>query len=144
MRDFPIVDLDFIQSLIPQKKPFVMVEHFLNYSDKNITSSLEIREENILVENQHLTASGLIEHMAQTVALHTGYNYYLQNKTAPTGYIGAIKSVEIASLPRIGTIIQTTAHILQEFMGVTLVDIHAEINGKVIAKAQMKTVIQTV
>ena len=35
--------------------------------------------------------SGIIEHMAQSVALHTGYQFYLRKEQAPTGYIGSIK-----------------------------------------------------
>ena len=33
--------------------------------------------------------------MAQTVALHTGYDTLLKEEPAPTGYIGAIKKIEI-------------------------------------------------
>lgn len=144
MKNFPIVDIDFVQNLIPQKKPFIMVENLLAYSQNDITSSFKINLDNILVENQYFSSSGLIEHMAQTVALHTGYNFYLQNKKAPTGYIGAIKSVEIEILPKIDDIIETNAIILQEFMGVTLVNITTKLNGKIIAKAQMKTVLESV
>src|SRR5690606_36638790 len=96
---------------------------------------------NILTDATVFSASGLIEHMAQTVALYTGFQYHIQQKEAPTGYIGSIKSVEITQLPEVGQKIETSAEILQEFMGVTLVDIISKIDGKVIAKAQMKTVL---
>lgn len=138
---FPITDASFVQGLIPQKHPFVMVDSLIFYSDEKITASLTIKTENILTDSDGFTASGLIEHMAQTVALYTGFQYHIQQKPAPTGYIGSIKSVEILKLPVIGQKIETSAEILQEFMGVTLVDITSKIDGNIIAKAQMKTVL---
>ena len=138
---FPITDKNFVEELIPQKHPFVMVDSLVFYSDEKITASLTIKPENILTDSEGFTASGLIEHMAQTVALHTGFQYHIQQKQAPTGYIGSIKSVEILKLPLIGQKVETSAEILQEFMGVTLVDIISKIDGNIIAKAQMKTVL---
>ena len=139
--NFPIIDQEFVQGLIPQKHPFVMVDSLIVCSEKKITASLTVKPDNILTDTEELSASGLIEHMAQTVALHTGFQYYIAQKEVPTGYIGAIKSVEINQLPKIGQQTETTAEILQEFMGVTLVEIATTIDGVLIAKAQMKTVL---
>lgn len=138
---FPITDASFVQGLIPQKHPFVMVDSLIAFSNEQITASLTINTENILTDSDGFTASGLIEHMAQTVALHTGFQYHIEQKPAPTGYIGSIKSVEILQLPKIGQKVETSAEILQEFMGVTLVDIVSKIDQNIIARAQMKTVL---
>ena len=131
-----------IENLIPQKSPFVMVDSLLGFSDTQIISSFKISESNILFENQTLSEAGLIENMAQTVALHTGYDYFLKGQPAPTGYIGSIKDVQISMLPQLDEIINTEAHILQEFMGVTLVEITVSNSKKEkIASSTMKTVI---
>lgn len=131
-----------IEHLIPQKEPFVMVDKLLGFSSTNVVSSLKIIEANIFFENQTLSESGLIENMAQTVALHTGYDYFLKGEPAPTGYIGSIKEMEISMLPALNEIIKTEAHILQEFMGVTLVEITVFNSKKEkIASSLMKTVI---
>jgi len=79
--------------------------------------------------------------MAQSVALHTGYQYYLIQEPAPTGYIGSIKDIEIKILPKLHDEIQTTVSILQEFGGITLVDIVTKLNNIEIATGQMKTVL---
>jgi len=131
-----------IKNLIPQKTPFVMVDALLGFSNTNIISSFTILESNIFFNNQTLSEAGLIENMAQTVALHTGYDYFLKGQPAPTGYIGSIKEVQIITLPSLNEIINTQAHILQEFMGVTLVEITVS-NAKKekIASSIMKTVI---
>ena len=79
--------------------------------------------------------------MAQSVALHTGYQFFLKNEIAPTGYIGSIKDIEIKKLPQINNTIQSNITILQEFGGITLVDIVTFLNNEEIASGQMKTVL---
>jgi predicted hotdog family 3-hydroxylacyl-ACP dehydratase len=129
------------QDLIPQKKPLVMVDSLFRFSEKQITSGFTIKKDNIFVSDNHFAATGLIENMAQTVALHTGYKYHLLNKPAPTGYIGAIKSALILGLPRVSEQLVTTVKILHDIMGVTLVTARVECNGSLIASSEMKTVL---
>ena len=138
---FPIIDSDFVAHLIPQKFPFVMVDTLLAFSENQITAGLTVPLDNIFVADAIFQESGLIEHMAQSVALYTGYQFYLKQEPAPTGYIGSIKSIEIVRLPRLGDVIETTVTVLQEFMGVTLVDISSKVNTIEIARGQMKTVL---
>ena len=137
----PILDKDFVGRLIPQKFPFVMVDKLLSFSDNEVVAGLTVNEENIFFNNGKFQESGLIEHMAQSVALFTGYQFYLKEEPAPTGYIGSIKTIEILELPELDAKIETTVTVLHEFMGVTLVDISSKINEKEIAKGQMKTVL---
>ncbi|SIT17776.1 3-hydroxymyristoyl/3-hydroxydecanoyl-(acyl carrier protein) dehydratase [Chryseobacterium ureilyticum] len=138
----PTSDTDFVQSLIPQRAPFVMVHELSEYSENHLISGFEIKEENLFVQDGFFQASGLIEHQAQSVALHTGYKYHLLGKDAPTGYIGAIKSFEAEILPKVGDQLKSEVTILNEVMGVTLVDIVTKLNGEVIAKSQMKTAVK--
>lgn len=133
-----------IEDLIPQKYPFVMVNKLYNFTETEVEAGLVISEENIFVQNAVFTEAGLIEHMAQSVALHTGCEFYLKNETAPTGYIGSIKSIQISSLPKVSDEIKTKVSIIQEFMGVTLVAISVSLNNQQIAFGQMKTVLAKV
>jgi len=134
-----ITDYDFLLKLLPQKKPFVMVDSLRFYSDKKIVSGLKVSPENILTENNHFSAPGLIENMAQTIALHTGYKYYINQKPAPTGFIGAIKKAEIFELPSVTSNLTTTVEIIHDIMGVTMVEAKIECNGKIIAQSEIKT-----
>ena len=119
-----------------------MVDVLMSFSNTKVVSSYTISEHNIFFDNQFLLESGLIENMAQTVALHTGYDYFLRNEPAPTGYIGSIKKIEILQLPKKNEKIITEVEILHEFMGVTLVDIFVvNAENEKIAYGQMKTVI---
>ena len=137
----PITDKDFVGALIPQKFPFVMVDKLLSFSESEVVAGLKVADGNIFFHEGKFQESGLIEHMAQSVALFTGYQFYLKNEPAPTGYIGSIKSIEIAELPKLGAEIETTVNVLHEFMGVTLVDIVSKSEDKEIARGQMKTVL---
>jgi len=134
-----ITDLEFIGTLIPQRKPIVMVDKLFFYSEKKIASGFTISSKNIFINEGRFSAPGLIENMAQTVALHTGYKYYLAKKPAPIGYIGAIKKAEIFELPKTSQEIQTTVEIIHDIMGVTLVQAKVECEGKLIAQSEMKT-----
>ena len=138
----PNSDFEFIGSLIPQKKPFVMVQEITEYTDDMVHSKLTITKDNLFFSEGHFQASGIIEHQAQTVALHTGYQYHLLGKEAPTGYIGAIKSVKIDKLPQLNDVLVSEAKILNEMMGVTLVEITTTVNNEIIAQSQMKTVVK--
>lgn len=136
-----LLEKEMVENLLPQKFPFVMVDAMHSYSETSLVSGLEIQQDNIFVSNDVFLEAGLVEHMAQSVALHTGYQYFLKNETAPTGYIGSIKEIEIKKLPKLSDIIQSEVTILQEFAGITLVDIVTTLNNEEIARGQMKTVL---
>lgn len=136
-----VFEKDFVERLLPQKFPFVMVDKMFSYTETEIVSGLKIQEENIFFHKGILVESGLIEHMAQSVALHTGYEFFLKQEIAPTGYIGSIKNIEIKELPKLHDEIKTTVTILQRFGGITLVDIVTTLQDVKIAFGQMKTVL---
>ncbi len=134
-----ITDVDFLQSLIPQKPPFVMVDALHYFSEVKIVAGFTVPQDNLFVFENRFLAPGLIENMAQTVALHTGYKYYLNKKTAPIGYIGAIKKAEVLSLPKVGSQLETTVEILHDIMGITLVSTKVVSENRVLAQSEMKT-----
>jgi hypothetical protein len=137
----PLGKKEFVEVLIPQKFPFVMVDTLYSYSETELVSGFTIQNNAIFLNNNSFAESGIIEHMAQSVALHTGYQFYLRKEQAPTGYIGAISKLQINELPKLHDEIKTTVSILQEFGGITLVDIVTKWNDVEIAKGQMKTVL---
>ncbi|MFH6992775.1 hypothetical protein [Flavobacterium sp. FlaQc-48] len=136
-----LLEKEAVENLLPQKFPFVMVDKMYSFTETSLVSGFKIQNDNIFFDNNTFLEAGLIEHMAQSVALHTGYQFFLKNEIAPTGYIGSIKEIAIKKLPEINDTIQSTVTILQEFAGITLVDIVTTLNNEEIAKGQMKTVL---
>lgn len=132
---------EFVASLIPQKFPFIMVDTLYSYSETELVSGFKVQKDAIFLENDFFVETGIIEHMAQSVALHTGYQFFLRNEPAPTGYIGSISKLEINKLPKLHDEIKTIVSIVQEFAGITLVNIVSTLNNVEIAKGQMKTVL---
>lgn len=137
--NLPITNVEFVIELIPQKKPFVMVDKLHHFSEEKIVSGLTIKDEYLFCANNLFLEPGLIENMAQTVAMHKGYTYYLKNEPAPVGYIGAIKKAEIFKLPDLGSELVTTVTILHDIMGVTLVKAKIECGDALIATSEIKT-----
>ncbi len=135
----PIAEGDFLRSLIPQKAPFVMVDTLYHFSETDLTSGFTVLDTNLFSVDNKLSAPGLIENMAQTVALHTGYRYYLEQKEAPVGYIGAIKKATIFTLPKVGSEMFTTVEILHDIMGITLVAAKIMCENELLAQSEMKT-----
>lgn len=131
-----------ILRLIPQRPPFVLVDAIYEHSENDILSGFTIPENHVLVnENGELSESGLIEHFAQTIALHQGYNFYLKDEPAPVGYIGSIKNIDILTLPKAGQEIRTKILILNQILGVTMVSGEIFLNGKQIASGEMRTIV---
>lgn len=138
----PILKIERILELIPQKPPFVMVDRLLEYTETTGKTGFVIPLDNILLENDVFSEPGLIEHMAQSMSLWRGYQGFLEGLDKPkTGFIGSIKTVEIFELPKAGSTLTTYVEILQEFKNVTSVGARTEDEtGNLLATSEMKTV----
>lgn len=138
----PITSHQEILNLIPQKEPFVFVDTLFEYTALTGITGFTVPEDTVLLEGGRLAESGLIEHMAQSMSLHRGYQGSLSGQTKPkTGFIGVIKTVEIFTLPKVGEKLTTYVEILHEIMNVTSVSARTENEkGIVIATSEMKTV----
>ncbi len=138
----PITSHEEIINLIPQKEPFVFVDTLFEYTSLTGVTGFTVPEKNVLLDGNKLAESGLIEHMAQSMSLHRGYQGSLSGQTKPkTGFIGVIKTVEIFALPEVGEKLKTYVQILHEIMNVTSVSARTENErGVVIATSEMKTV----
>lgn len=134
-----IISKDKVKELLPQKFPFQMVSHLLEYEEDSIVTGLHITKDNIFIENGGFNESGMIENIAQSIALHISYRYFKQGIEAPVGYIGSISKVVLTDFPLLGENITTQIDVIKEFMGVTLVQGKILSDDKVIMTAQMKT-----
>lgn len=138
----PITDKDSVGKLIPQKDPVCMLDHLLRADSEITRTLLEIREDNFFFEKGLLSESGLIENMAQTVAIRVGYYYDSINKPAPKGFIGAVRNMKVIRLPKLGESIECEIKVEQEIFGVTMVSGQTFIGEELIASGTMKTVLE--
>ncbi len=125
--------------LLPQRPPFVMVDHLVDYSETQTTCELTIRKDNVFCENGEFAAAGLIEHIAQTCAARLGYyNKYILRTGVRLGFIGEVKDLDIVRLPREGETLNTTIVVMQEIFDVTLVTAEVRVGEEVIATTRLK------
>ena len=134
--EFDAVD---ILDILPQHPPFVMVDKLL-FCDKETTkTAFTVREDNIFVENGCLSASGLIENIAQTCAARIGYiNKYIRNETVKIGFIGAIRNQDIIRQPIVGETLVTQIEAIEEVFQMTLVNASVNIDNEMITSCEMK------
>jgi predicted hotdog family 3-hydroxylacyl-ACP dehydratase len=133
--DFPVED---IIHLIPQKPPFVMVSKLLYVDEATTRSSFTINPDNLFVKDGIFQEAGLMENIAQTTALRSGYIANTQNKPVEVGYIGAIKDFEVFSLPKVNDELITEITIENQVFNVTVLLGKVWHNNILIAQCEMK------
>ena len=132
-----------IHELLPQQEPFVMVGLLVHFDMTRTVTETTIGPKNMFVENGQMTASGLIENIAQTCAARIGYvNKYILKKGIQIGFIGAIRNLEVKALPAVGDTIRTTVDVMEEVFGMILANASIECNGKTMVTTEMKIAIK--
>ena len=128
-----------VRELLPQRPPFLMVDHLLSYEASVSRSSFLIRPDNLFVEGTFPTA-GIVEHIAQTCAARIGYyNKYILHRPVVIGYIAAIRHLDVHRQPEVGEELLTQIEELGSAFGMTLV--RAEVRtsqGELIADGELK------
>ena len=133
-----MLTIENIETLIPQKPPFVMVDKLLNFSDTTITTGFTIKGDNIFLEHGKFKEPGLVENIAQTAAARAGYVSKTENKPVLVGYIGAINKLQIFMLPKTGDELITEITIENQIFDVTLISGKISCNNELIAQCKMK------
>ena len=136
-----IFDKKTIENLIPQKHPFVMVDKIYSFSETKMVSGLKITDDNIFFDGQNFVESGIIEHMAQSIALHKGYDCFLKNEKVPVGFIASLNNIEFFNFSKLDDEIKTTVTILFDAGGMTSVEVITALNENILAKGELKTIL---
>ena len=132
-----------IINLIPQREPFVMVDHLVKVDENSTQSEFEIKLGNILTVGNYFTEAGMIENIAQTAAARSGYESIIEKKQVQLGYIGSIKNLEISILPSVGDKIFTEVKTINQIFNVNIIKGSVFLNDKIIASCEMKIFINS-
>ena len=128
-----------IQEILPQQKPFVMVDTLLHFDMTKTVTSFEIKSDNLFVSGDRFSSSGIIENMAQTCSARIGYiNKYILKKKIDAGVVGAVKNLEIYHSPHVGDVVTTEIEVKEEVFGMILVVARTYVNETLIAEGDMK------
>ena len=139
MNEFENVD---VHTLLPQQEPFVMIDRLVHYDPVRTVTSLEVRADNIFVDNGHLSVPGINENIAQTCAARMGYISRSSGERVRIGVIGAITGFSVSRTPLTGEVLTTTIDVVQEVFQVTLVHATVRVGDEVIAETDLKIALQ--
>jgi 3-hydroxymyristoyl/3-hydroxydecanoyl-(acyl carrier protein) dehydratase len=144
-----LITKENVLQLIPQRPPIVMVDGLREHSSESSVSVFKIEPNNIFVADRYFQMPGLIENIAQTVALRSGYEHMLRIQSEsgaaikpPVGFIGEVKNLVIHSLPPIGTQIETRVDLLHNIFTASVVKGVVSYDGKIAAECEMKVFVQ--
>jgi len=127
-----------IESFIPQRPPFVMIDELLYFDETVTRTGFTIRAGNIFVENGEFKEPGLVENIAQTAAARAGYISQTSGEPVRLGYIGAIKNLSITGFPKIKDEIITEITIENQIFDVSIISGKITCNGTLLAQCEMK------
>lgn len=134
-----------ILKLIPQRKPFIMIDEATDFTDDSCCTCLSVSYNNyFVIDDNELSETGLIEHMAQSASALAGYKALTSDSSdqPPVGIIGEVKRFSCERRPLVGEIIETTIRFGMTFGNVTLADGESRIGEETIAKIKLKIFIQ--
>ncbi len=133
-----------IGELLPQQPPFRFVDNIELYSEEETRVSFTPGSGNLLMEDGCLSATGLMEHMAQASATRVGYYCkYILHVPVSIGYIGQVRKWELNRLPKAGELLETSVYLRQEVFNISLADIVVRTaQGEVLASASLKTALK--
>lgn len=127
-----------ILTLIPQRPPMVMVDRLLHCDTVVTETELTVSKDNIMVEDGHMSAIGLIENVAQTCAARMGYINLTSGKEVRVGVIGALRDMTIHSLPEVGSTIKTHIEVSDEVFGMTLAQAESRCGDMLLCSGTIK------
>ena len=134
-------DID-INGILPQQPPFRFVRVLESYTPEETVVSFVVGD-CLLIEDGHLCAAGVIEHMAQACAVRVGYiSKYILNLPVKIGFLGQVRKYKLMRLPKVGERLETHVRLLQEVFNITLCEVEVKVDGEVIARATLKNAIK--
>ncbi len=136
--DSIIVNTPDISELIPQKPPIVMVDALYYNDDEKSITGFTINKENIFCSNGYFREPGIIENIAQSAALRMGYICKLRKVPVPLGFIGALKNLQIYSIPNDSADLKTEIIIDYNILDFQIITGKVYCEDNLIAQCEMK------
>ena len=127
-----------ITQYIPQRFPIVMIHDLVEASDSHAVTHLTIDADNVFNADGFFGEPGLVENIAQTAAVHIGYQCAKKNLPIPIGYIAAIRALHIHKLPEVGKKLTTTVNIMNKVLDLTVAQGKVELEGELLCSCEMR------
>lgn len=109
-----------ISKFLPHRPPLLMVDKVLSIDDKHVSTSFQIKSDNVFVNDNLFSEVGLVECAAQTCSSIVGKSYFEDDDFEGTGtkligFISTIKSVQLFACAKVGATIEACAKLVSRF-----------------------------
>lgn len=135
----PFEGMAKLGDILPQRRPFVMIDGVKHCDEKSAETFFEIKKDNVFCDGRgFFSEAGMVENIAQTCAARVGYLTLKKGEEVKIGVIGAVSDMTIKAKPKAGETIRTTIWLEEEVFNLTLVRAEIRLGEKVIATGKMK------
>ena len=132
----PLVQGLALLDQLPHRPPIVLVDALLEATAQAAMSRFTVQDSTLFVQNGHFQPAGLLENMAQTVALSAAWRAEAQEPPS-MGYLVLIKNAQIYGCPTIGTTITTHIEVQHQLGTLTVVQGRVYQGTELLAEAQL-------
>ena len=127
-----------ILNFIPQRRPIVMVHRLASASDDAAETEFDIEPNNVFLSDGYFAEPGMVENIAQTAAVHIGYQCSRKNIPIPIGYIAAIKDLRVKARPLANSSITTSVKVVNKVLDITVVQGMITQGGETLCTCEMR------
>lgn len=127
-----------ITDLIPQRRPFVMIDRLMEFSEERCLTDFTVREDNPFVSEGILREGGIVENIAQSCAAYNGWPSWVNHEPVRPGAIGAVKDFTFHKLPCVGDYLVTELTIISSVFNIILLHGTVKCGTTLIAEGEMK------
>lgn len=127
--------------LLPQSSPMLMIDTLVSSDSEKTETKLTVTKENIFYTNNTFRETGIIENMAQTAAVRSGFEAKKNNISIKTGYIASIKNLIINYLPSLNQTLTTKVIQKSEIGNISLIQSIVSVGEKQIAECEMTIIL---
>lgn len=121
-----------------------MIDQIQSCDERNITTTFEIKSDNLFLTEDQFSESGMLENIAQSAAAKVGYECEKKQIPVPLGFIGGISKIRINRFAKIGDNICTEINVEREVFGVTIVKGRCFLADELLAECEMKIIIENI
>ena len=137
-----LADSKQVFQLIPQGIPMIMVDGLVSSDHAETVSTLTIVDDNIFCCDGVFNEPGIVENIAQTAALRSGYQASVANEKPVIGFIGSVKKLKIYNLPKVNDILITKVTVTTELLNAMIIRGETRVGDKLIAEGDMNIFLQ--
>ena len=135
-----IISKEKIQTYIPQRAPFIMIDTLVEVTTEMFKTNFLILPDNIFVDNGILREFALIENIAQSSSAGLAITKMAGGKKSADGYIGAVSKLKLHDLPRVNDTIYTVVCLIAQFQNMFLLRGENFVNGHLLLECELKVV----